>query len=79
MSGRKIPLLEIRRNVLCQQENDDLVRDHSDAHYEVMTYEDIKVRLQELREYKELSSREATRDELLESLRNWERTRHLIF
>ena len=44
-----------------------------------MTYEDIKARLQGLWEYKELSSGEATREELLESLRKWETTRHLIF
>ena len=61
-----------------QQEKDGLVRNHSDAHYETMTYEDIKACLQEIGEYKELSSSEVTREELLE-LRNWERTRHLIF
>lgn len=55
VSGRKIPLLEIRKNILHQQEKDGLVRNHSDAHYETMTYEDIKARLQEIGEYKELS------------------------
>ncbi len=77
VSGRKIPLLEIRKNILDQQEKDGLVRDHSDAHYEAMTNQDLIKRLQELREYKEPS--EATREELVESLKYWERTRHLIF
>lgn len=67
VSGRKIPLLEIRKNILHQQE-DSLVRNHSDADYETMTYEDIKTRLQEIGEYKELPSSEATREELLELL-----------
>lgn len=74
VSGRKIPLLEIRKNIFCQQEKDGLVRDHSDAHYETMTYEDIKTRVQEIGECKELSSGEATREELLELLTNCERT-----
>ena len=44
-----------------------------------MTYEGIKACLQEPEEYKELSSGQATRELLLAFLRNWERTRHLIF
>ena len=45
--GRKIPLLEIRKMLLEEHEKEGLVRDHSDAHYNAMTSEEIKSRLRE--------------------------------
>ena len=52
-----------------------LVRDHSEAHYETMTYEELETRLKEI---KELPDGETTREELTDSLKHWERTRHLM-
>lgn len=48
MSGRKTPLLDIRKRLLEEHEKEGLVRDHSDVHYEEMTLEEIKNRLKEL-------------------------------
>lgn len=45
VSGRKIPLLEIRKNLLAEHEEMGLVRDHSEAHYEAMTYKELEIRL----------------------------------
>ena len=53
-----------------------LVRDHSEAHYEAMTYEELE--LTRLKEIKELPDVETTREELVDSLKHWERTRHLM-
>ena len=78
VSGRKIPLLEIRKKLLDDHEQEGLVRDHSDAHYEAMTDEELKNRLIELGEFEEQSGGEMTREELLNSLKHWERTRHLM-
>ena len=79
VSGRKIPLLEIRKRLLEEHEKEGLVRDHSDAHYEEMTIEEIKNRLKELGELDEQSESEMSRQELVQLLQHWERTRHLIF
>ena len=79
VSGRKIPLLEKRKRLLEEHEKEGLVRDHSDAHYEEMTIEEIKNRLKELGELDEQSESEMSRQELVQLLQHWERTRHLIF
>ena len=42
VSGRKIPLLEILKALLEEHEKEDLVRDHSDAHYNCVSADDIK-------------------------------------
>lgn len=78
VSGRKIPLLDIRKNLLEQHEKEGLVRDHSNTHYEALTNEEIKNRLKELGEHAEPADGEFTREELVESLKHWERTRHLM-
>ena len=78
VSGRKIPLVEIRKNLLDEHEKLGLVRDHSEAHYEAMTYEELEIRLKEIGEFKERPDSGMTREELVTSLKHWERTRHLM-
>jgi len=78
VSGRKIPLLEIRKNLLPEHEEMGLVRDHSEAHYEAMTYKELEIRLKEIGEFKEQPDGETTREELVNTLKHWERTRHLM-
>ena len=75
VSGRKIPLLEIRKVLLEEQEKEGLVRDHSDGHYNEMATEEIKSRLTELGE---LKAADNTREELLALLKSHERTRHIM-
>ena len=41
ISGRKIPLLEIRKILLEEYEKEGLVRDHSEGHYNAMATEEI--------------------------------------
>ena len=72
VSGRKIPLVEIRKNLLAEHEGMGLVRDHSEAHYEAMTYEELEARLKEIGEFKEQPNGETTREELVDSLKHWE-------
>lgn len=72
VSGRKIPLLEIRKNLLTEHEEMGLVRDHSEAHYEAMTYKELEIRLKEIGEFKEQPDGETTREELVNSLKHWE-------
>ena len=62
VSGRKIPLLEIRRVLLEEHEKQSLVRDHSEGHYNAMATEEIKSRLTELGE---LKAADNTREGLL--------------
>jgi len=78
VSGRNIPLLDIRKRLLEEREKEGLVRDHSDAHYEEMTIEEIKNRLKELGELDEDSESTMTRQELVKLFQHWERTRHLM-
>ena len=52
VNGRKIPLFEIRTALLEEHEKEGVVRDHSDAHYNCMSVDDIKSRLRELGELK---------------------------
>ena len=56
----------------------DLVRDHSEAHYEAMTYEELEIRLKEIGEFKEQPDGETAREELVNSLKHLHRTRHLM-
>ena len=65
VNGRKIPLLEIRKALLEEHEKEGLVRDHSDAHYNCMSVDDIKSRLRELGELKI----DGLREELLKVLK----------
>ena len=43
-----------------------------------MTKEELETRLKEIGEYKEQPDGETTREELVNSLKHWERTRHLM-
>ena len=74
VNGRKIPLLEIRKALLEEHEKEGLVRDHSDAHYNCMSVDDIKSRLWELGELKI----DGLRKELLKVLKLHECTRHVM-
>ena len=74
VNGRKIPLFEIRTALLEEHEKEGLVRDHSDAHYNCMSVDDIKSRLRELGELKI----DGLREELLKVLKLHECTRHLM-
>ena len=78
VSGRKIPLLEIRKTLLAKHEELGLVRDHTEAHYEAMTNEELETRLKEIGEFKGQPDGETTREELVNSLKHQERTRHLM-
>ena len=75
VSGRKVPLLEIRKILLEEHEKEGLVRDHSEGHYNAMATEEIKSRLRELGE---LKTTDTTREELLTLLKSHERTRHIM-
>jgi len=75
-SDRKIPLVEIRKNLLNDHEKLGLVRDHSEAHYEATTYEELEIRLKEIGEFKEKPDSGMTREELVSSLKHWKRSRH---
>ena len=75
VSGRKIPLLEIRKILLEEHVKEGLVRDHSEGHYNAMATEEIKRRLRELGE---LKAADTTREELLALLKSHERTRHIM-
>ena len=75
-SDRKILFVEIRKNVLNDHEKLDLVRDHSEAHYEAMTYEELEIRLKEIGEFREKPNSGMTREELVSSLQHWKRSQH---
>ena len=71
---RKIPLVEIRKNLLNGHEKLGLVRDHSEAHYEAMTYEELEIRSKEIGKFKEKPDSGMTREELVSSLKHWKRS-----
>ena len=77
-SDRKIPLVEIRKNLLDNHEQLGLVRDHSEAHNEAITYEELEIRLKEIGEFKDKPDSGMTREELVSSLKHWKRSQHLI-
>ena len=78
VSDSKIPSLEIRKNLSEEHEEMGLVRDHSEAHYEAMTYEELEIRLRGIGEFKEQPDGGRTREELVNSLKHWKQTRHLM-
>ena len=77
-SDRKILLVEIRKNLLNDHEKLGLVRDHSEAHYEAITYEELEIRLKEIGEFKDKPDSGMTREELVSSLKHWKRSQHLM-
>ena len=79
VSGRRIPLLVIRKTLLAEHKELGLVRDHSEAHNEAKTNEELETRLKEIGESKEQPDGETTGEELVNPLKHWKRTRHLMF
>ena len=73
-SDRKILLVERRKNLLNDHEKLGLVRDHSEAHYEAITYEELEIRLKEIGEFKDKPDSGMTREELVSSLKHWKRS-----
>ena len=62
---------ERRKNLLNDHEKLGLVRDHSEAHYEAITYEELEIRLKETGEFKDKPDSGMTREELVSSLKHW--------
>ena len=73
VSGRKIPLIDIRRRLMEKHEKLGIVRKTSDMDYEKMTAATLCQRLKELNEYKAGETEQEMRDQLIKT----ERTRHL--
>lgn len=78
VSGRKIFLLEIRKNLLVEYEEMGLVRDYLEVYYEVMIYEELEICLKEIGEFEEQFDGEIIREELVNLLKYWERIRYLM-
>lgn len=75
VSGRKIPLMEIRKRLLQKHQALGLMRDHADSHYAHLSEDQIRNRLQELGEDEPNNNNmEALKAKLCEI----ERTRHLM-
>ena len=74
VSGRKIPLLDIRKSMLKEHESMGLMRLRSDSDYELMTEDEISSRLKQLGEDKGEGSASEGKDKLKEI----ERKRHLM-
>lgn len=72
VSGRKILLLEIRKNLLVEYEEMGLVRDYLEVYYEVMIYEELEICLKEIGEFKEGFDGDRIREELVNLLKYWE-------
>ena len=50
LSGRKIPLFDIRKRLMKEHEELGIVRDHSDSSYESMALDEARRRLNEIGE-----------------------------
>ena len=74
VSGRKIPLLEIRKNMLEEHESLGLMRVRSDEYYNSMTEDEVRSRLVQLGEER----MEDSPSQLKEILKGMERRRHLM-
>ena len=74
VSGRKIPLLDIRKNMLKEHESMGLMRIRSDSDYDLMTEGEISSRLKQLGEDKG----EESASKRKENLKKIERKRHLM-
>ena len=75
VSGRKIPLSEIRKRLLKKHQEIGLLRDYDNTHYENLNGEEINRRLQELGENK-VVDKDVT--SLRQKLAEIELTRHLM-
>ena len=76
VSGRQIPLFDIRKQLLEDHEKKELVRDHSEQKYARLTNEQVVEQLKILAEYN--IDKDYTSEELKDKLKAVERTRHLI-
>lgn len=76
VSGRQIPLEDIRVKTLQEHENNGWVRDHSDAKYVNMIPQQVIQQLKFLGEYDD--NDDLTLGELKKKLQKFERTRHLL-
>ncbi|KAL9977669.1 hypothetical protein ACROYT_G015099 [Oculina patagonica] len=74
VTGRKIPLLDIRKNMLKEHEEMGLMRIRSDSDYDFMTEDEISSRLKQLGEDEE----EESASNRKEKLKEIERKRHLM-
>lgn len=77
LSGRKIPLLEVRERLMKEHESQGIVRDHGDLKYELMNQQQVRKRLSDIGE---LSKEDDSKllAELTDKLRRFERTRHIM-
>ena len=76
VSGRKIPLLEIRTRLLKEQESQGLLRIHNDDYYTAMTDAEVRSKLIQLGE--DANTGEESEIESKERLKAMERKRHLM-
>ena len=76
VSGRKIPLLEIRTRMLKEHESLGLLRIQSDDYYTSMTNAEVRTRLMQLGE--DATTGEESEIEAKERLKAMERKRHLM-
>ncbi|XP_078384061.1 uncharacterized protein LOC144666512 [Oculina patagonica] len=74
VTGRKIPLLDIRKNMLKEHEAMGLMRIRSDSDYDLMTEDEISSRLKQLGE----DEKEESASNRKEKLKEIERKRHLM-
>ena len=77
VSGRKIPLSDIRERTLKEHEQLGLIRAYTDDYYDAMTREEIIKKLKQLRESAKVSEA-AELNDTKEYLKGIERTRHLM-
>lgn len=77
VSGRKIPLSDIRDRTLKQHEKLGLMHARTDEDYAAMTKEQVKKRIAQLNEHTNCPET-ATLDDLKNYLKRAERTRHLM-
>ena len=77
VSGRKIPLSDIRERTLREHEELGLIRAHTDEFYATMTREQVMNRVQQLGENANVSET-AELNDIKEHLKGIERTRHLM-
>ena len=78
VSGRKIPLSDIRERTLKEHEQLGLIRAHTDEYYDAMTRERIINRLKQLGESAKVSEAAELINDIKEYLKGIERTRHLM-
>lgn len=75
MEGRTIPLYDIRRSMLTNQQQ--YMRAHTDAEFEIMSRQEVITSLKSIHEYTETDDN-VTTIELVTRLKRFERTRHLM-